>query len=264
MIRQARWLIVAAVSVLPACQAAASAPDAGPSLLSVSKLVAKTTGWYGARFRCTLGPLWLSDTQVLHSRFTGRYNPEVLETRFNLRRTAYVLDTRTGRDTRLPGLTRALASLEPEIVDSDAVSPDGKWLLWSERWGHCLLASVRGTARYTYPEDDDGCYRQVLWLRDSRRWLEVFRNGRHVHHVRLHDVRRPRRWRTIPVAGRQGRLADIDIVLSLGRAIGLAGPDRDLGVSAPNRVAVVTEVGIVPSTPVRPIAVVPVPPGATP
>jgi len=247
---------------LAAVALAAPAMEPDDSLLRKATLVARTDGWFGTRFRCTLGPLWISDTEVLHSRFTGRYDPNRLETRYNLRRTAYVLDTRTGRDARLPGLTRALAEMEPEIVDDEDVSPDGKWLLWSERWGRCLLASVKGTETRTCPEDDDGCYRWVRWLPDSRRWLEFFGCNGRAHHVLLHDVRRPKLAQHVPVAGREDALCSIKCVLSLDRAVGIMGPDRDLGLSEPNARAEVFRLGLLPPTPVRKVGVVSVPRGS--
>lgn len=203
------------------------ARGARKDLLRGATFVADAKNWWGTRFRCDIGIQWLSGAELVHARYTGDYDPERLATRINLRRSAYLLDLRTRHDTLLPSLTGALNSVNPEIVDSMAVSPDGRWFAWSERWGCCLVAQVKGRRRYLYPEDDDGCYRRVLWMADSRRWLEMFHVNGRVHHLILHDVTRPVLARMLPLRDQRGLLANISQVTDLSHAIALT--KQDLG-----------------------------------
>jgi hypothetical protein len=139
----------------------------------------------------------------------------------------------TGRERKLPALARSLNGLREEVIDSQAVSPDGKWFLRSERWGECLLAEVNGSRSHLYPSLDNYSYRSVLWLADSRRWLEFFNLNGTTRGLRLHDVTRPKYSLDLPIRGRQQLLCRIEVVQDLDNAVAAFGPDQDLGLSEP-------------------------------
>ncbi len=197
-------LLVVALALL--CVGGRAAPQ---DLLKRATFVASTKDWWGCRFHCGVDIQWVSDHEVFHATFLGHYDPDRMGCEQRLTRVACLLDTRTRRDQRLPRATQALDSLDPECVDSSAISPDGKWFAWSYRWDKCLLVEVKGGRRYAYPEDDDGCYRSVLWMTDSRHWLEAFRVNGRVHHLVLHDVRKPDVARQLPIGGRGELLDDL-------------------------------------------------------
>jgi hypothetical protein len=93
----------------------------------------------------------------------------------------------------LPGLTQSRDSLQCEVSDSQALSPDRKWLLYSARWGDCLLAEINGKRSYLYsaPASSQDSYRHLYWLPDSLHWVEAFGANRFIERAWLHDVQRP-------------------------------------------------------------------------
>lgn len=162
-----------------------------PGLIDRAVRVADTRTWGegGKRFNNSIGWHWLSDHELLFDRFKGPLHD---------RRTIYRRDLRTGRDTELPGLTAARDQLSEEVIDSQCVSPDGKWFVCSARWGDCLLAEVNGKRRYLYSSVQDDAYRSILWLPDCRHWLERYGQNGRVSRMVLHDIENPQL--SIPLA----------------------------------------------------------------
>lgn len=185
--------------------------------------MARITSWYGHRFEIAIGGpgIWVDARHVLHTVHRGG------------RRRAYLLDIRSGRDLYLPDLTRHLDWLHPEIVDSQALSPDGQRMIWSERWGRCMVCAVRSGLRTSTREDSDGSYRDVHWFPDSRRWLEIFRMNGRARSALLHDAARPGWAQAVPVGERSALLAAVRAVLPPKEALALDLPERDLGISDP-------------------------------
>jgi len=198
-------------------------PAPAPDLVKRATFVADTRNWSGQGVwegsQTNIGIQWLSDKALLHNRFTGKPNHQ--------QRVICRLDLRTGPDQPLPGLSEAMDELGPEVIDSDAPSPDGRWLLISDRWGDCLLAAVDGSRQYRYPSLDTGCYRSVFWMPDSRHWIEYFWDGG--NYLVLHDVRHPGLSRSLPVGGKAGLLSSLGAVFSVSRAIAIVESDEDSG-----------------------------------
>jgi hypothetical protein len=79
----------------------------------------------------------------------------------------------TGEQTPLPGLTDVFNRSEGMPWEG-ALSPDGKWLLWTGKENRIFCATLDGSQfrrafKRENMEDD------ILWLDDSRRWVEFRR-----------------------------------------------------------------------------------------
>jgi hypothetical protein len=189
-----------------------------PRLLDRARFIAATDQWHlGGRFNNDIGINWLSDEDILFSRFEGVKFAD---------RIAYRRNIRTGLEQKLPGLTEARNSLQEEVVDSQGVSPDGKWFVCSARWGDCLLAEVNGRRNRIYPNafSDDNYDRSLFWMADSRHWLENYGNGSS-RKMLLHDVDHPKSTISIPIGNKGDLLGDLEMVISPQDAIAIADPD---------------------------------------
>jgi hypothetical protein len=191
-----------------------------PMLLDRATPLAHTDRWYhGRRFNSSIGAHWLSNEEILFDRYEGPQHD---------RRTIFKRNVRTGTETRLTGLTRSRDDLDAEVVDSQCVSPDGKWFLCSARWGECLLAEVNGTRHFLYPNIvDHDCSRGLHWLSDSRHWLERYGGGGEIHALILHDVENPKQATELPV-NKDKEIADIQIISTLDKACVVDWPDDDV------------------------------------
>jgi hypothetical protein len=200
-----------------------------PRLLDRAMKVADTKEWHGGRrFNVDTGIHWLSDEEVLFSRYEGPKKED---------RVIYARNIRTGRERKLTGLTKAIEDFGGEVVDDQNVSPDGKWYLWSQRWGGCLLASVNGKRQHLYDSADDECYRSLLWMTDGYHWLENYYLNGKTKHLVLHDVRDPKTAITFPITGREELFCHLQCILSPQEMVAVAvlEPDvDDLGRAAPN------------------------------
>ncbi len=213
--------------------------------------VAGSPGWWRGQFRSGLGVQWVSDRELLHSRFGGP-RPDV--------RAVYRRDVVTGREWLVPGLTRALDGATVGAIDGTRVSPDGRWLARPKGWDKCLLLDVSGRHRYTYPGYGDTLWGRIFWMADSRHWIEGFQANGWMHRLLLHDVAKPDLSQPIPV-GDQGELfANLERVLSFDRAIALVPLDNDRGL-APESVAVY-ELSLDARKKAREVATIPVPRGS--
>jgi len=189
-------------------------------LLEHAKRVADTTQWgAGARrFNGSIGNHWLSDHEVLFDRYEGAQHDD---------RVIYKRNIDTQQDTKLPGLTASRQELAAEVEDSQCISPDGKWFLCSARWGRCLLAEVNGTRHYSYPDAEAGeCYRDTLWLPDSRHWLERYGVNSQTYCVLLHDTQHPSLSIRLPVAA-HSTAARMEKVAMPDAAVVVDGPDQE-------------------------------------
>ena len=245
-----RW---AASFLFPIALAVPAFADRAPSALARSRPVAQIAAWYGRRFMTGIGRpgLWLDAHRVLHTVHRGGS------------RTAHLLDIRTGKDVPLPDLTRHLDWLNPEIADSEALSPDGRRLIWSERWGRCMVCAVRSGARASTREDADGSYRDVHWLPDSRRWLEVFRMNGQTRSALLHDAARPGWAQPVAVGERGALLASVRCIVASADALALEAPERDLGISDARGRVTLWRFPLLKPGPMKRVGSAPAPRGAT-
>ncbi|HLK59673.1 MAG TPA: hypothetical protein VKU00_24140, partial [Chthonomonadaceae bacterium] len=204
-----------------------------PLLLQRATRIADTTAWYGGeRFNEDIGVHWLSDHELLYSKFEGPQSQQ---------RVLYRRDLQTGQEIRLPGLTQSREKFEAECVDDQDVSPDGKWYLCSARWGECLLAEVTGTRYFTYPYKNSEDYRHLYWSADSRYWAENFSNDWESHQLQLYDIENPRSSVSLSLAGREGLIGFLTAIISPQRAIAVQLPDEtDDGTPLTDNRAVVT------------------------
>ena len=114
-------------------------------------------------------------------------------------------------------------------MDSQAVSPDGRWYLCSNRWDDCLLAEVGGKRSYRYPSRNSDCYRHVLWMADGRRWLENFLVNGFSHRLVLHDVANPKLSTAIPLADKAALYGHLQAARDPKTLIAVVNPNDDIG-----------------------------------
>lgn len=242
------------------CAAALSltcAPSqAGPldvDLLKHARFVADTDDWHGRRFHEGIEVQWVTDDVLVHTRSFGEKDE---------RRVAFRLNLKTGRETRLPYLTRALNSFSHEIIDSRGISPDGKWFLWSNRWGNTLVTEVNGPHHYESLNQDSGDnYKTVFWLPDSRHWLENFNVNGKTHWLVLHDVKKPNAATMLPTGSRSGVLTSVDRIISLKRAIAVVDRGHTFERTADRHIVHVYQLDLTNEHDTRQIATLHVPRG---
>jgi len=88
----------------------------------VARFITRTEEMYrGGRFHENIGIHWLSDHDILFSRFEGPKGED---------RAIYRRSVLTGVETKLIGLTRARDADDGEVVEDQGVSPDGNRLAW--------------------------------------------------------------------------------------------------------------------------------------
>lgn len=188
-------------------------------LLDCATFIARTEDWnQGRRFNESIGTHWLNDEEVLFDRFNGPKGDD---------RIIYRRNIRTKQEQKLDALTKIRDEFGGEVIDSQAVSPDGKWFLCSTRWGPCLLAAVDGSRQFLCTSKNDDSYRSVYWLSDSRHWLEALRNN-DKRLLFLHDVEHPEQAMPLPIPEKKREVYhSLERVLSMQEAIAIEKGDED-------------------------------------
>jgi hypothetical protein len=156
--RRGRWAVLFVVAVGGMALAGRFWPRER-LLLQRATWVANVEDWYGD-YEWHLGCYWLSDREILHERFTGNPNSP--------QRAIYRRNIATGAETIQPALTKLLNAFDGNRVHS-TVSPDGKWLVCSSRFGDTLLVELNTGRHYTY---EGYGYKSISWMADSRHWVE--------------------------------------------------------------------------------------------
>ncbi len=218
MRRRFRLVLIFLMVVLGACLIAWRLVPRDRLLLEHARHVADTTQWGlgGKRFNESIRNHWLSDHEVLFDRFEGAQHDQ---------RVIYKRDIATGQETKLPGLTAHRRTLGEEVVDSECVSPDGKWYTCSARWNECLLAEVNGTRHFLYPYTGEGDHhREILWLPDSRHWLERYGYDANLNMV-MHDTQNLKASVKLS-RNANSTLANIDMTASPDKAVLIQWPDE--------------------------------------
>lgn len=188
-------------------------------LLERATPVIKTEDFHlGERFNYGLDVHWLSNDEILFSRFEGPQKHD---------RVIYRRNVKTGHEQRLPELTKAIDELGGEVIDAENVSPDGRWLLRSARWQDCLLAEVDGLRHTIYPSITGDDYRSLIWTADSRYWLEIYVNGGTAHNVIWHDTQNPKLSRKLPFSGKEQYYGSIERILSSQQAVSIIRPENE-------------------------------------
>lgn len=82
---------------------------------------------------------------------------------------------------------------KPETVQ---VSPNGKWLLWTDAKGQTQVATLDGTRSFHVSSSHSS---QNRWLRDSLHWVELVSTGEVFSHANFYSVDRPNHITTKPV-----------------------------------------------------------------
>lgn len=191
--RSRRWALFALFTGITAVALTASLlyrlGPPGRAPLPGAVRVASAQGWQRANpsRRDQITYFWLSPHELLV--FTGANRRSLQAIRY---------DTRTGRQTPLPALTRELRTAR--LLRMLDVSPNGRWLLWADKGARPprpVVTAIDGTQTFRWPQ---GWHNTSLaWLPDSSGWVRTAqtRSGPSIQTYRIGS----RRADYVPIAG---------------------------------------------------------------
>ena len=160
---------------------------------------------------------WISANEILFSTSTApKYEIQ----------TFYRRNLKTGQQQKLPELSKTLQAFQANPPDYYVVSPDGKWLLTPTWQNHYLLAEINGKRHQDFPSLHIEAPRFLLWMQDSRHWLESYVVG-NAHKLFLRDVENPQSVQELPLAGDNRLLSYLARVISLQKAISIVPPEAE-------------------------------------
>jgi hypothetical protein len=119
---------------------------------------------------------WLADHEIMLFRDPARSDWTLVR-----------VNESTKRQQPLSALTRLFARSGGK-PGSIQVSPDGKWMLWTNAAGGTVVSRTDGARHFDYPP---GKPSEKRWMCESVRWIELVHDGKFFSYAVMHDIVNP-------------------------------------------------------------------------